>query len=197
MSGEEWAASGRTENRGTEPAHGSRLTAHLILIGLPGAGKSTVGRRVARELARPFLDLDREIERLEGKPVAQVFADAGEAYFRAREREVTAALRARPSMVVAPGGGWALAPENRALLCPPGRIIYLRVDPTTAVRRMGLGVRRRPLLAGPDPVAALERLLRDRAAAYAAADAVVDTEGRTPRQVVDAVRSAAVILGLG
>lgn len=160
---------------------------HLVLIGLPGAGKSTLGRKAARQLEVEFLDLDAEIERVERRTVGEIFAAEGEDYFRARERALTASLRSRPSMVLAPGGGWAAQPGNAALLRPPGRIIYLRVSARTAVRRMGLGVQRRPLLAGPDPVATLEALLERRAAVYATADAVVETEHRTQQQIVAAV----------
>ena len=168
---------------GRPPAPGS----HLILIGLPGAGKSTLGRKAARQLGVEFIDLDAEIERVERRTVAEIFAGEGEAYFRERERALTESLRARPSMVLAPGGGWAAQPGNAALLRPPGRIVYLRVSARTAVRRMGLGVQRRPLLAGPDPVAALEALLERRAAVYATADVVVETERRTQQQIVAAV----------
>ena len=165
-----------------------------MLVGLPGAGKTTIGRRVARELAVPFLDLDAEIERVEGRTVAEIFATHGEPYFRERERAVTGGLRERPPMVVAPGGGWVIDPTNPALLRPPARIIYLRVSPKLAVRRMGAGVRRRPLLAGPDPVGALERLLAEREAAYATADATVHTDGLTQPQIAAAIRAA--VLGL-
>jgi shikimate kinase len=169
-------------------------SAHLVLVGLPGSGKSTLGRRVAREVGVPFLDLDEEIASREGRTVAEIFAESGEPYFRAREREVTAELRARPPMVVAPGGGWAADPGNPALLRPPGRIIYLRVSPTIAVRRMGLGVLRRPLLAGPDPVGALEALLARREPAYVTADVVIDTDRRTRQQITAALRQTAAEL---
>ena len=164
---------------------------HLILIGLPGSGKSSLGRKVARQLGVGFLDFDAEIERLEGRTVPEIFAATGERYFREQERELTRTLRARPSMVLAPGGGWAAEPGNPALLRPPGRIIYLRVSARTAVRRMGLGVHRRPLLAGPDPVAALEAILERRAPVYATADVVVETERRTQQQILAALREVA------
>jgi shikimate kinase len=167
---------------------------HLIFVGLPGSGKSTLGRRVARAVGVPFLDLDAEIERVEGRTVAEIFAHDGEARFRALEHEVTASLRDRGSLVIAPGGGWAMDPRNPALLRPPGRIVYLRVSPRTAVRRMGLGVQRRPLLAGPDPVATVERLLERRAAVYATADDVVETERRTQQQILTALREIATAL---
>ena len=173
-----------------EPGRG----AHLILMGLPGAGKSTLGRKVARQLGVPFLDMDAEIEAAEGRTIAAIFAERGEPYFREQEHALTRALRDRESMVIAPGGGWAAEPRNPALLRPPARIIYLRVSPRTAVRRMGLGVQRRPLLAGPDPVGALEALLARRAPVYATADAVVETERRTQQQILTAIRDVALDL---
>lgn len=168
--------------------------AHLILVGLPGSGKSTLGRKAARQLGVAFADMDTEIEAAEGRTIAEIFADEGEPYFREREHALTHALRDRPSMVLAPGGGWATDPRNPALLRPPGRIIYLRVSPRTAVRRMGLGVHRRPLLAGADPVATLEALLARRAPLYDTADAVVETERRTQQQILTAIRHLAVEL---
>lgn len=170
------------------------MSAHLILIGLPGSGKSSIGRRVARQLRVGFVDIDEEIERLEGRSIADVFAVDGEAYFRQRERDVTAALRERPPMVVAPGGGWPMDPRNPALLRPPGRIVYLRVSPAVAVRRMGPGVRRRPLLAGDHPVEALGALLRTREAVYAAADVLLDTNRRTHQQIATMLREVAADL---
>ena len=174
-----------------EPALPAPPAAHLILVGLPGSGKSSLGRRVARQLGVPFLDFDIEIERLEGRTIAEIFAGSGEAYFREREHTLTMTLRDRPSMVLAPGGGWAADPRNPALLRPPVRIIYLRVSARTAVRRMGYGVQRRPLLAGRDPVGALEELLERRAPVYATADVVVETERRTQQQILAAIRAAA------
>lgn len=175
---------------GTEPGP----AAHLILVGLPGSGKTTLGRKVARQLGVPFFDMDAEIEAAEGRTIPEIFAEDGEAYFREREHALTRALRERDSMVIAPGGGWAAEPRNPALLRPPGRIIYLRVSPRTAVRRMGLGVHRRPLLAGPDPVGALDALLARRAPVYAEADAAVETERRTQRQILTAIRDVALDL---
>jgi shikimate kinase len=176
------------------PAPGPPPNPHLILIGLPGSGKSSLGRKAARQLGVPFLDLDAEIERREGRTIAEIFAGSGEPYFREREHALTRTLRDRASMVLAPGGGWAAEPHNPALLRPPGRIIYLRVSPRTAVRRMGFGIKRRPLLAGPDPVGALEALLERRAPVYATADVIVETERRTQQQILAAIREVAVDL---
>jgi shikimate kinase len=156
-------------------SHASR-SGHLILVGLPGSGKSSVGEALARRLGLEFLDFDREIERREGMPVARIFSVRGERWFRDRERELTAELRSAPGMVLAPGGGWVTNPEVVALLRPPGRIIYLEVDPATALRRLSADLDSRPLLRGPDPLARLVALLADREPRYRAADHVVRTQ---------------------
>lgn len=158
--------------------------AHLILVGLPGSGKSTVGPAVAAELDRPFLDLDAEIVRLEGRSIATIFAADGEAHFRALERRETERLRGAPPAVVAPGGGWVTKPDTVALLRPPGQLMYLKVTPTRAVQRLHRTVRTRPLLRD-DPAGILARLLDERRLAYESAELVVDTELLTPQQVID------------
>jgi shikimate kinase len=165
--------------------------AHLILIGLPGAGKSTHGRRAAALLRRRFVDLDREISRQAGRSVAQIFRLSGEAAFRALEREATEALASQPDSVVAPGGGWMMDPGNVELVKPGAVIVWLQVSPAVAVRRMGERIRTRPLLATGDPVATLERLLAARQARYAAADAVVNTEVLDWQGVASAIAALA------
>ena len=174
----------------------SRAT-HLILVGLPGAGKSTVASLLADRLAIPYVDLDAEIERDAGHSVAQLFALDGEAMFRRREYEATERLRVAPSSVVAPGGGWITQPEVVALLCPPGRIIHLHVTPVTALGRMGNEVGRRPLLVDADPLAALESIAAHRAAAYRTADAVLDTETLSLQELVARAAALASSWGVG
>ncbi|HVX39137.1 MAG TPA: shikimate kinase [Gemmatimonadaceae bacterium] len=148
----------------------------MILVGLPGSGKTTIGEVVAKQLGRTFLDLDLEIERREGRSIGQIFAEKGEPYFRKKERELTEELTLVGNMIVAPGGGWITDPENVALVRPPGRLIYLKVRPETALKRLGPMRMMRPLLTRPDPLSELKRLFTLRKAAYEAADAVVDTE---------------------
>ncbi len=161
--------------------------AHLILIGLPGAGKSTHGRRAARQLGRPFIDLDKRVASLDGRSVAQIFAEDGEAAFRALERRATESLAEEPASIVAPGGGWMLSAENVALVKPSSTIVWLQVSPAAAVRRMGARIRLRPLLRTGNPVRTLEDLLERRRARYAVADAVIDTEAHDWQGVIDAI----------
>lgn len=171
--------------------------AHLVLVGLPGAGKTTVGRHVAARLGWPFVDLDELVERREGRTIPELFAEHGEAYFRTCELAATEAVRAAPvPSVVAPGGGWATVPGAVALLRPPARIIHLAVSPERALARLGGGRRSRPLLQRADPLAALEALLAARRRSYeACADHVVDTDLLTVQQVTDAVVELASAFG--
>ena len=159
----------------------------MILVGLPGAGKTTVGRLAAERLEVPFLDFDEEIERREGRSVAEIFARYGEPHFRLRERALTVELAGARRMVLAPGGGWAANPGAVALLRPPGRIIYLRIRPETALARLGAAHATRPLLAGPDPLRRLGRLLEEREPHYLSADYVIDADLLDPQQVMHAL----------
>jgi shikimate kinase len=165
---------------------------HIILVGLPGSGKTTVGQAVAKELKRTFLDLDMEIERREGRSISQIFGEKGEGYFRQKEREVTEELTLVGNMIVAPGGGWMADPENLALVRPPARLVYLRVTPPTALKRLGPTRMMRPLLTRPDPLGELTKLLEARKAAYESADFTVSTElfdlQRVIQKVVDIAR---------
>ena len=147
----------------------------IALVGLPGAGKSTIGRLVAAQLSCSFFDLDAEIERHAGLSVSEIFENHGERHFRALERDVTAVLASRGG-ILATGGGWMSNPGAMALVRPTGHIIYLRVGADCAISRMGRSMASRPLLADPDPSAKLARLLVDREDDYQLADAVVDTE---------------------
>lgn len=166
---------------------------HVILVGLPGAGKSTIGAAVADRLGRSFLDFDVELERREGRSVGQIFGEAGETYFRRKERELTEELRLVGNMILAPGGGWIRDGGVVSLLRPPGRLIYLRVRPVTALKRLGPDRALRPLLSRPDPLVELERLYRERQAAYEAADEIVDTELYGMQRVIEMVAELAYI----
>ena len=166
---------------------------HLILVGLPGCGKTTVGQGVAEKMGRAFLDIDLEIERREGRSISQIFAECGEPYFRKKEREVTEELRLVGNMIVSPGGGWAADPEVVALVRPPSRLIYLKVRPETALQRLGAMRLSRPLLMRPNPLDELDRLLKARKAAYESADHVIDAELLSVQGVIEKVIELASI----
>jgi shikimate kinase len=164
----------------------SGTQAHLLLVGMMGAGKTTVGRLVAEELGRPYRDSDAMVEAATGHSVPDLFATEGEATFRAAE---SAALRAAvlpPPAVISVAGGAVLDPANRTLLASSGTVVWLRGAPATLVSRVGGGAGR-PLLA-PDPPRALADLDAVRRPLYAAvADAVVDVDDLEPAQVAEAV----------
>lgn len=175
-----------------------QIDGHIVLIGLPGAGKSTIGRSVATRLRRPFLDFDTEIERREGQSVARLFAALGEPAFRALEVALTRELSAAPPMVLAPGGGWVTSPGILELIRPPARIVHLRVSPAEALRRLSRARIVRPLLQGADPAARLEQLWQERAHLYALADLDIDVERVDSQRVIRAiVELAGLTQGLG
>lgn len=168
------------------------MAAHLFLVGIPGAGKSTVGRELAQRLQRPFVDLDAEIEERAGVPVSGIFAALGEQRFREMEREATERLAgAAEAFVVAPGGGWITVPGLVALVRPPSLLVWLRVSPALALQRLGTTVSSRPLLAVPEPHVALAALAASREPFYLQADHTVSVDSMTPAQVVDAILALA------
>jgi shikimate kinase len=156
---------------------------HLILVGLPGVGKTTIGKAVARRLGRQFLDFDQEIERRSGMEVREIFRVKGEEHFREMEFALTKELSVTSGMVLSPGGGWITQQRSVELLRSNGRIIYLRASPEAVARRLRR-VETRPLLAGRDPVVALRELYQKRRALYETADAVLDTERLARQQLI-------------
>ncbi|WP_207004861.1 shikimate kinase [Trinickia mobilis] len=131
--------------------------ANVFFVGLMGAGKTTVGRAVARRLDRPFFDSDHEIEARTGARIPIIFEHEGEAGFRDREAAVISALTAREGIVLATGGGAILRPENREFLHTRGLVVYLRANPHDLWLRTRKD-KNRPLLQTEDPKAKLEAL---------------------------------------
>lgn len=166
----------------------SEAPRHLVLIGLMGAGKTSVGERCAVELGRPFVDTDELVVATSGLTVAELFASEGEAGFRRRERTALVDACAAPGpLVIACGGGAVLDPANRATMRDAGVVVWLRASPPRLAARVGDG-RGRPLLTGGAPVDALTRLSTLRAPAYeAAAHVVIDTDDLEEAAVVDRV----------
>jgi shikimate kinase len=158
----------------------------VILVGLPGVGKTTIGRAAAKQLGRQFLDFDQEIERRAGMNVRDIFRLKGEEHFRAMEFALTEELSAKSGMVLSPGGGWITQHRSVELLRSAGRIIYLRASPEAVARRLRR-VETRPLLAGRDPVVALRELYEKRRALYETADTVLDTEKLARQQLISKV----------
>ncbi len=162
---------------------------HLVLIGLMGAGKTSVGSECARLLGRAFVDTDDLVTQTAQMSVEGIFATAGETEFRRIEHDVVADVCASPEpLVIACGGGAVLDAENRRALRAAGVVVWLRAPASTLLTRVGDGSTR-PLLRD-DPAGALARLERLREPAYdAAAHAQVDTEALDIRQAADAVLS--------
>ena len=161
---------------------------HLVLVGMMGSGKTTVGRALAARLGRPLLDSDALIEAREGRTVRDIFGTDGEDAFRAIETEVLVQSLASPEpAVIAAAGGVVLRAENRdALRVSGARVVWLRADPSVLVERV-TGGPHRPLLDN-DPAGVLQRMYTEREGLYReVADAIVTVDGRSVNEVVEAV----------
>lgn len=147
----------------------------VFLIGMPGSGKSTIGKGLAKTLGRPFVDLDHEIEARCGVAIPVIFEIEGEQGFRKRESQVLEEVAAQSDAVIATGGGAILATQNREVLRAKGTVIYLKASVEELYRRTSRD-RNRPLLATNDPKARLQELWTQRASIYdEVADLVVET----------------------
>ncbi|MEA2722621.1 MAG: shikimate kinase [Gemmatimonadales bacterium] len=162
---------------------------HILLVGLPGSGKSTVGRLVAESLPAPLIDIDSLLVRERGMPVNQIFGMVGEARFRQMERDAVDAAQGGEPGVIVPGGGWAAQPGQLEAAKSRCLSIYLRCLPATATKRSEQG-EARPLLAGVDPAQRMWALFEEREPFYALAHHTVQTE----RSAAEAV--AAEVVGL-
>lgn len=160
----------------------------IALLGVRGAGKSTIGESLAKKLDVPFVELDQKIEEASGLPLAEVFATHGEAYYRRVEREVLAQLLAdRRMLVLATGGSIVNDPTNYALLRSGCRTIWLRARPEDHWNRVVAQGDQRPMRENPHAFAELRALLAAREKLYARADHTIETSGRRVVGVVSAL----------
>ncbi len=161
---------------------------NIFLVGPMGAGKSTIGRRLAQALGLPFLDSDREIEERTGADIPLIFDLEGEEGFRKREKAVIDELTSREGVVLATGGGAILDPDNRKALHERGKVIYLHATVDQQLARTSRDSNR-PLLQTEDPEAKLRELFAVRDPLYReAAHMVIHTNGRTVPSVVNEIR---------
>jgi len=161
----------------------------VVLIGLMGAGKTAVGRRLANRLDLPFIDADGEIEAAAGASISEIFAEHGEAYFRQGERKVIARLLENGPQVLATGGGAYMNPDTRANIKAHWLSVWLKAEIKVLMKRVG---RRdnRPLLAAGDPEKVMKRLMEERYPIYAEADVTVESRDVPHDVIVGAVIDA-------
>jgi shikimate kinase len=159
---------------------------HVLLVGLPGVGKSAVGQLVADGLPAPLLDIDSILVRQMGMPVAQIFGMVGEPRFRAMERDAVDTAQAREPAVIVPGAGWAAEPGQMTAAKRACLTIYLKCTATTAARRGQQG-EVRPLLVGADPIERTRTLLAAREPYYKLAEHEVSADMKAAPAVAQEV----------
>ncbi len=164
---------------------------NLVLIGYRATGKTTLARLLAQRLGWSWVDADVEIERRAGKAIARIFAEDGEPAFRDLEAQVVADLCRSRHLVLAAGGGAPMREESRRRMRASGKVVWLVARPETILARMGADqttAARRPSLTGKAPLDEIVDLLERREPSYAAtAHVCVDTEGKSPEQLVDEI----------
>ncbi|HUT41111.1 MAG TPA: shikimate kinase AroK [Gammaproteobacteria bacterium] len=161
-----------------------KVPGNLFLTGPMGAGKSTIGRQLSRQLNMPFHDSDHEIEHRTGVDIPLIFELEGEAGFRKRESAIIDELTLLDGIILATGGGAILDPQNREHLASRGTVIYLHASVNQQLKRTGRD-RNRPLLQTPDPRKTLEKLMAIREPLYReTADIVINTDGMRVMDVV-------------
>jgi shikimate kinase len=161
----------------------------IVLVGLMGAGKTTIGRRLATKLGLSFVDADEEIERSAGMTVADIFSEYGEAEFRAGERRVIARLLQEPRLVLATGGGAFMDDETRAEIAAHAVSVWLKADLDLLERRCARRTTR-PLLNTGNPRETLARLIDERYPIYAEADITVQSKDEPQAVMVGAIIDA-------
>ncbi len=173
------------------PSGPTFTTRSIVLVGLMGAGKTCIGRRLASRMKLPFVDGDAEIEAAAGYPIEEIFARHGEAAFRDGERRVIARLLSQPRQVLSAGGGAFMDPRTRVEIRKRAVSVWLRADLDLLLKRTARR-NNRPLLKRGNPREILDRLIDERYPVYAEADVVVDSVDGPPELTVERVHSAVV-----
>lgn len=166
-----------------------KLSKPIVLVGMPGSGKTTVGRRLAHRLDIPFYDADAEIEAAAGCTIAAIFARDGEVAFRATEKAIIARLLEAERGVLSTGGGAYMNAETRATIAAKGVSVWLKADLDILVARTARKTNR-PLLQGGDPRQKLQDLLTTRSPVFALANITIDSQDRPLDETVDLILAA-------
>lgn len=159
---------------------------NIILIGFMGAGKTTVGYRLALRLGYRFLDMDRHLERVHGLKVAEIFARYGEAHFRQQETALLQKLVGHNNLVISTGGGAAASDQNLQLMKQIGSLVYLQAPAETIFERVSRD-KSRPLLQVDNPWETLVNLLQKREPYYTQADLTIDINGQSPHSIASSI----------
>src|SRR5580704_7010918 len=190
-----------TQNVSTLPISAASILPRLgrrsiVLVGMMGVGKSSIGRRLAARLGVPFVDADAEIEKAAGTTIADIFARHGEAAFRSGEARVIARLLEGGPQVLATGGGAVMSADTRAAIKAKGVSIWLHADIDVLIRRISKRKNDRPMLQTADPVATLRQLLAEREPVYAQADLTIQSREVPHDAIVSEIMKAiAAFLG--
>lgn len=181
--------SNKSQNRDLDAARRNVGERPIVLVGLMGAGKTSIGRRLAERMGLPFVDADHEIERAAGKSIPDIFADHGEAHFRDGERRVIARLLENGCQVLATGGGAFMNEETRQRIKEGAVSVWLKADVDLLLKRVSKRGGR-PLLENQDPAAVLRRLVEQRYPVYSTADITVESQDVQHQQMVAEVLRA-------
>ena len=156
---------------------------NILLTGFMGAGKTTVGKKLAKRLGYFFIDTDREIEKEQGCSITEIFKYGGEECFRDLETDILQKLQTKQNLVIATGGGMVLRNENRSLMQSLGTRVYLKVELQELMRRLKKD-EKRPLLQKPKPEEHILEMLQQRKSIYEEAECIIDTTDLSPHQMV-------------
>jgi shikimate kinase len=159
---------------------------NIVLTGFMGTGKSRVGDELSRALGRQLIDVDSEIEKARGMSISEIFAKLGEPEFRRIETGMVKDISMRKNVVISTGGGVVLKEENMNALRENGVIVCLKASPGEILKRTEKNSER-PLLQVDDPMRRIEELLSMRMPYYEKADIIIDTDGKTPREIADEI----------